>query len=80
MEYLMTFNSTHMALKAESVLKERDIPFRLITAPKQITARCALLISVSGYKRLMEASEALTETPAEAADIYIKDGDDYVKM
>ncbi len=76
----MTFKSTHMALKAESVLKEQGIPFRLITAPKQITARCALLISVSGHKRLMEATGALSETPAQAADIYIKSDGEYVKM
>ena len=76
----MTFDSTHMALKAESVLKEEEIAFRLITAPKQITARCALLISVSGRSHLMEATGALSKTPARVADIYIKDDEEYVKM
>ncbi|MEE9542261.1 MAG: DUF3343 domain-containing protein [Thermodesulfobacteriota bacterium] len=48
MEYLLSFSSTHKALKAETLLKAEGTKFRLLPAPKEITTSCALVISVDG--------------------------------
>ncbi|MEE9615020.1 MAG: DUF3343 domain-containing protein [Thermodesulfobacteriota bacterium] len=44
MKYILAFSSTHGALKAESILKEAGVPFRLEPAPKSISAYCDLVI------------------------------------
>lgn len=75
----MAFGSTHKALKAESVLKEGSVPFRLLPAPKALASYCALVISVGG-EDLARASGALTAAGAGPKSIYRKDGDEYVKV
>lgn len=43
MEYcLITFRSTHLALRCEQVLKEKDLTVRLIPVPRQISSSCGL--------------------------------------
>ena len=45
----MTFGSTHKVLKAEKVLKEKELKFRLNPAPKfikRIKPRCSLVITI----------------------------------
>lgn len=45
----MTFGSTHKVLKAEKVLKEKDVKFRLNPAPKfikRINPKCSLIITI----------------------------------
>jgi hypothetical protein len=79
MEYIMAFGSTHKALKAESVLKEGAVPFRLLPAPKALAFDCALVISVAG-EDLERASGALSGAGAGPKSIYRKDGEEYVKV
>ncbi len=43
-QYLAVFNSTHRVLKAESLLKTRNIPIMLIPAPRAVQADCGLAI------------------------------------
>jgi hypothetical protein len=43
-QYLAVFNSTHRVLKAEGLLKARDIPIMLIPAPRAVQADCGLAI------------------------------------
>lgn len=75
----MAFGSTHKALKAESVLKEGSVPFRLLPAPKALASYCALVISVR-EEALARAASALTAAGAGPKSIYKKDGDEYVKV
>ena len=42
--YLITFHSTHTALRAEDVLKKEGIAFRLLPTPGNIKAGCGLSI------------------------------------
>ncbi len=45
----MTFGSTHKVLKAEKILKELDVKFRLNPAPKfikRVKPRCSLIITI----------------------------------
>ena len=79
MEYIMAFGSTHKALKAESVLKEGGVPFKLLPAPKALAAYCALVISVD-EGALDRAISALAEAGAGPKSIYRKAGEEYDKV
>ncbi len=46
--YILVFKSTHTALKAESLLKEDEIEFRLIPTPGRLVAGCGLSIRFTG--------------------------------
>lgn len=41
---IITFQSTHHAIKGESILKEIQIPFKTIPTPREITLSCGLSI------------------------------------
>lgn len=46
MKYILAFSSTHKVLKAEEVLKESRVRFRLDPAPKEMTRFCELVITL----------------------------------
>lgn len=79
MEYIMAFGSTHKALKAESVLRDSSVPFRLLPAPKALAAYCALVISIN-EDDLGRAVSALQSAQAVPKSTYRKEGDEYVKV
>ncbi len=78
MEYILSFGSAHKALKAESVLKEAGLSFRLLPAPKSLAAHCDLVISVKDD--LPASIEILRKGRAGPKAIYRKEGEDYVKV
>lgn len=78
MEYILAFGSAHKALKAESVLKEAGLSFRLLPAPKALAAYCDLVISIKDG--LPVSVEALKKGGAGPKSIYRKEGEDYVKV
>ncbi|MTI46213.1 DUF3343 domain-containing protein [Sporosalibacterium faouarense] len=41
---VITFNSTHHAIKGEKVLNEKGLDIRTIPTPREITASCGLSI------------------------------------
>jgi hypothetical protein len=41
---VITFKSTHHAIKSESVFKNQDIEFRTIPTPREVTHSCGLAI------------------------------------
>ena len=43
-QYLAVFNSTHRVLKAEGILKSRNLPIMLIPAPRAVQTECGLAI------------------------------------
>ncbi len=79
MEYLLSFFSSHNALKAESLFKAHGIKFRLLPAPKEITASCALVISVDKAV-LEEALALLDDSGAKTERIYKREDKKYVKV
>ena len=79
MEYIATFGSTHKTLKAENVLKEKDIPFKLIPTPKKLAAFCDLAISYEDKDRTA-VETAFRDNSVKTAAIYGKEGDEYVKV
>lgn len=42
--HVVTFNSTHYAIKFEKILKDADIKMMMIPSPREITASCGLSI------------------------------------
>lgn len=79
MEYLATFGSTHKVLKAEKILKEKDISFRLMPTPKTLAAFCDLAITFEEKNR-KAVEDAFRNSGVKAAEVYRKEGDEYVKM
>lgn len=43
-DYLAVFNSTHRVMKAESLLKSKNLPILLIPAPRQLKTDCGLAL------------------------------------
>lgn len=75
----MVFGSVHRALKAEVVLKEAGLPFRLLPAPKALKPYCDLVIRVDG-ETLSEAREVLEDKGVKPRTIYRREGEDYVEV
>jgi len=42
----LVFETTHLTMKAESVLKEAGIPVRLFPKPRKVISECGLIIKV----------------------------------
>jgi len=78
MDYLLSFHSTHKALKAESILKAQGVEFRLLPAPKEIAAYCALVISIKDRPDALV--ELLKGSGGEAAAVFKKEKDAYVEV
>lgn len=79
MEYLLSFSSTHKALKAESLLKAEGTAFRLLPAPKEIAASCALVISVD-YLVLETATVLLERGGAKPERVFKLEDKEYVEV
>lgn len=78
-EHILTFGSAHKALKAESVLKRQAVAFRLLPGPKALIEHCDLVISVE-EGALNAARQALAASGVQIKSIYIRDGENYVKV
>ncbi|MBI5560959.1 MAG: DUF3343 domain-containing protein [Deltaproteobacteria bacterium] len=79
MKYILAFSSTNKVLKAESVLKKKDISFRLDPAPSLVSAYCNLGITVDG-ETLEGALKTLKNSGPQPSAVYRKEGDRYVKV
>ncbi len=59
---VVTFNSTHHAIKGESIFKSKEIAFKTIPTPREITLSCGLSIrfdinDLEKVKNLIESNE-----------------------
>ncbi|VAV85189.1 hypothetical protein MNBD_DELTA01-1700 [hydrothermal vent metagenome] len=79
MKNLLAFGSTHIVLKAESVLQDQDIPFRLNPAPSALTAYCDLVITVDG-DIIDKVVIALNDAGITPKGVYRKEKSEYVKL
>lgn len=79
MDYILGFGTPHRALKAEQILKEACLSFRLLPVPKALDASCGLVIRV-GEGELDAAKSALERNGLSPRNIYRKEGEDYVKV
>ncbi|MEW5767663.1 MAG: DUF3343 domain-containing protein [bacterium] len=71
-ECLVTFSSTHYALKAEKVLKENRLQVVPMPVPREISSSCGLCLSFDC--RLKESVvEALKKKGVEVEGIYLRE-------
>ena len=56
---VITFSSTHQALKAEDIFKELQLDFELIPTPREISAECgfALLVNDNDSAEIKETCD-----------------------
>ncbi|NLJ99200.1 MAG: DUF3343 domain-containing protein [Tissierellia bacterium] len=59
---VITFKSTHHAIKGESIFKKEDIKFRMIPTPREVTHSCGLSIkfdlkNISEVKDIIDRNE-----------------------
>lgn len=78
-KFVMAFSTTHKALKAEGILKDEGVAFRLFTAPKALSEYCSLLISVSPED--LETAKGLLEgAGVDPKAVYRKERGEYVEV
>ncbi|OHW61619.1 hypothetical protein EUAN_19340 [Andreesenia angusta] len=68
--FVISFNSTHHAIKSEKRLKEEGIELRMIPTPREITASCGL--SVKFEEKDLDKVKGIMENLVENEDISIK--------
>lgn len=53
---LISFESTHMAIKSEKLLKDVNLDIRIIPVPREITSSCGLSLRINpiNYKEAKE--------------------------
>ncbi len=79
MKNLLAFGSTHIVLKAESILQDMDLAFRLNPAPSLLTSYCDLVITVEG-DILAEVVTVLGDAGITPKGVYRKEKKGYVKL
>lgn len=79
MKVILTFGSTHRVLKAESVLKDLEMPFTLDPAPKQLARFCDLVITVEEEAHA-GVTQALTGAGVEPTAVYRKCDGEYIEV
>ena len=77
---LVTFFSTHWALKAEEVLKEVGLKARLIPVPRSISSSCTVaLVFDAGIEK--EVLKNLADSQVETDSLYQRsEGGKWLKM
>jgi len=79
MDYILTFGSVHRVLKAEGILNDADISFRLIPAPKALEKICDLVILVDDAG-LAAANLALAAADFLPKAVYAGHENEYIKV
>jgi hypothetical protein len=55
----LVFETTHLTMKAESILKDAGIPVRLFPKPRKVISECGLIVKV--LDRDLDAAKGLLE-------------------
>ena len=76
---VITFSSTHQALKAEDIFKELQLDFELIPTPREISAECgfALLVNDNNTVNIKETCDSNNIRFSGIYEILINDGVKY---
>ena len=73
MKYAATFPSEHFVMKAETILKDRDIIVRLIPTPRSISADCGMALEIEGeYGNTEHLKDLLKELQIKELDNVFK--------
>jgi hypothetical protein len=77
-DYVAIFNSIHRVMKAEKTLKQQRLSILLIPVPRALTSDCGLAIRYGAADRAA-VEEALKEAGLSPEEIFVKNGDKYVR-
>ncbi|MGR5145935.1 DUF3343 domain-containing protein [Photobacterium alginatilyticum] len=69
--YIITFNSSHQALKAESKLKKAALLPKLISSPRAISSKCGFCIALEKCDR-PTMPETLNQLNVEYTHLYTR--------
>ena len=74
MNPLFAFDTTHMALWAEEVAREAEIPAEVVPAPAELKALCSLALAtlphrVEDLQRALEAAGVVFHPPRALPDV-----------
>ncbi|MEB3428834.1 DUF3343 domain-containing protein [Citroniella saccharovorans] len=72
---IITFESVNYAMKAEKLLKEKEVAMRTIPTPRKISNSCGLCI-VTDFDRLEKIKNFIDEGLV-VKDLYLKENDEY---
>lgn len=67
--YVVSFDSTHHAIKGEKLLKEHNLNIRMMPTPREITASCGLSIRFEEIE-LEEVKSIIDESGLSIKGIY----------
>ncbi|MBV7275789.1 DUF3343 domain-containing protein [Clostridium thailandense] len=74
--YILTFENTHGAISAESVLKEENIKIEIMPTPTNITKSCGISIKLSD-EYIENVRSIVNGGKIRIKNIYVKDGLNY---
>lgn len=74
--YIITFQNTHGAISAESILKNNNIKVQIMPTPTIITKSCGISIKVDN-KFIEQITQLVKNKELVIKDIYIKNGTEY---
>lgn len=78
-EYIFIFNSIHRVMKAERILKEKGVIFKLMPVPRQLSSDCGLSIKYGGEEYGL-VRDLLFAQFSEKMSAFQRDGDGYKKI
>ncbi|WP_101773888.1 DUF3343 domain-containing protein [Peptostreptococcus faecalis] len=67
--YLISFNSTHHAIRTEKLLKEAGLKFLTLPTPREITASCGLSIKFE-YEEIDKVNAIMSENNLDRRGIF----------
>lgn len=73
------FHSVHRVMKAEKILKSRNLDILLIPVPRQMSSDCGLAIRFSQGDR-GELEQELQESGLEGAEIWQKQAGKFIRL
>lgn len=74
--YILTFQNTHGAISAESVLKGKNIKIEIMPTPTGITKSCGISIKLT-EEYMEKVRELLSDESINIKNAYIKQGPNY---
>lgn len=77
--YLLIFNNTHGAIKAESFLKSQGVNQRIMPTPTYITHSCGISIRL-GEEEIGKVKEFIQEGRVEIKGLYVKEGGEFKEL
>lgn len=66
--YIMAFDSTHHAIRAENLMKKEGLEGEIITTPRDIDVSCGLSIKLPGHS--LDRLRGLTDTSQSRVRLY----------